>query len=134
MQFFDRAKQKVLARTRLPARERAEVSGKIICARCESSITEADARTAMRGSHEHRFTNPHGIEFRIGCFASAPGCRTTGEPSMEWTWFAGYTWQIENCAHCRAHLGWRFESPGHIFHGLILDRLTELEAPSPARN
>jgi hypothetical protein len=50
---------------------------------------------------------------------------TTGIKTDEFTWFAGYTWQIGVCRKCLSHLGWRFQSMGDYFFGLILDRLTE---------
>jgi len=81
----------------------------------------------MAGEHAHTFTNPHGLRFRIGCFADVTGCLVEGEPTTYWTWFPGYAWQMENCGSCRTHLGWRFRAPQHLFHGLILDRLAEIE-------
>jgi hypothetical protein len=80
----------------------------------------------VAGTHAHTFTNPHGIRFHIGCFADAPGCVASGEPTTYWSWFPGYAWQVENCRSCREHLGWLFEAPDRpAFHGLILDRLRE---------
>jgi peptide methionine sulfoxide reductase MsrB len=42
---------------------------------------------------------------------------------MEFTWFAGYAWQVGICGNCDAHLGWIFTSDPHRFYGLILERL-----------
>ena len=36
------------------------------------------------------------------------GIMAQGEPSAEYSWFPGYTWQIINCADCWTHLGWEF--------------------------
>ena len=94
------------------------------CASCGQVITHQDERIAVQGGHEHRFANPHRIEFHIGCFRQAKGCTQMGERTKEWTWFAGYTWQIALCGKCRTHLGWRFDSPDSGFYGLILNRLT----------
>ncbi|HJZ88769.1 MAG TPA: cereblon family protein [Polyangia bacterium] len=98
----------------------------LACARCRQHITSTSARIAVGGHHEHTRENPHGFQFHIGCFARALGCVAVSEPSLEWTWFPGYAWQIELCTGCAEHLGWRFASSDHHFHGLILDRLVEL--------
>jgi hypothetical protein len=104
--------------------------GYLACARCLAQITTPSARIAVAGSHEHSFRNPEGIQYRIGCFASVTGCLAAGPRSTYWTWFAGHTWQVALCGACRAHLGWQFRSSDRRFHGLILDRLVELEAGS----
>ena len=99
----------------------------LACAACLQPITNAAARTAVAGSHEHTFANPAGFQFRIGCFSRASGCRAVGEPSTHWSWFAGYSWQVEHCSACGEHLGWLFRGEGPAFHGLVLDRLVETE-------
>jgi hypothetical protein len=81
----------------------------------------------MGGAQAHTFTNPYGMRFHIGCFGHVVGCALEGEPTSYWTWFPGYTWQVENCGSCRQHLGWLFRSPTHVFHALILDRLVEMK-------
>jgi hypothetical protein len=87
-------------------------------------ITHPDERIRVQGAHEHTFANPHGLVFRIGCFRSAAGCGYTGLPTMEFTWFRGFTWRIALCANCLINVGWLFASTGGgRFHGLILDRL-----------
>lgn len=32
----------------------------------------------------------------------------TGRPSIEFSWFPGYSWQITLCSACHHHLGWKF--------------------------
>jgi hypothetical protein len=71
----------------------------------------------------HTFANPHGFEFRIACFADAPGCLEVGEESAYRPRLPGFTWQVTLCRQCGEHLGWLFRSPGARFFGLILDRL-----------
>jgi hypothetical protein len=118
--------------------ERAAVGeggGRVLaCAKCLADITTVDARIEVGGHHEHHFTNPDGYKFHIGCFSRAPGCRGSGAPSNEATWFTGYSWQVEGCTQCGEFLGWRYRSGEHRFHGLILARLVELEpgGPSPS--
>jgi hypothetical protein len=102
----------------------------LACAACQEGITTAAARIEVAGAHEHHFTNPQGYKFHIGCFSRAPGCRGSGEPSTEFTWFPGYSWQVEGCARCASFLGWRYRAGDHRFHGLILDKLVELDPPS----
>ncbi len=105
-----------------------EVGGRhLACAACRAGVTTTAARIEVGGSHEHHFTNPDGYRFHIGCFSKAPGCRGSGAFSTEFTWFPGYSWQMEGCGRCGAFLGWRYRSAEHRFHGLILARLVELE-------
>lgn len=78
----------------------------------------------VAGSHAHRFANPSGCVYEIGCFRDAAGCRAVGGPVAEHTWFAGYCWQIALCAQCGGHVGWRYQGGAAVFHGLILERLT----------
>jgi hypothetical protein len=95
------------------------------CAACGHGITDPQARTERGGAHEHRCKNPLGIVFGIGCFARAPGCATRGDGTEEHTWFRGYAWQLAVCRGCARHLGWRFQTSGDDFFGLILSRLEQ---------
>ena len=92
------------------------------CARCARRITDAGARTSVRGKHVHTRVNPGGWVHQFGCFRAAPGAVAAGEPTEEHTWFAGYAWSLAHCARCAAHLGWRFVGEGE-FYGLLLERL-----------
>ena len=81
---------------------------------------------AVQGNHQHRFMNPAGFLYHIGCFAEAVGCLVVGPPSHEYPWFPGLVWRLALCGGCRAHLGWHFRGEGSAgFFGLILDRLHE---------
>ena len=96
----------------------------IVCAACLGTITSPRHRIAMSGAHEHRFMNPAGYLFHIGCFAEAVGCAVVGPPSDEYPWFPGFTWRIACCGHCRVHLGWHFRNADETgFFGLVLARL-----------
>ena len=104
---------------------------RLYCAKCRRLITREDQRIRIQGMHEHVFSNPQGLVFRIGCFATAPGCGHVGAPTEEWTWFPGHQWQIAVCGSCGAHIGWRYISgDGNLFHGLILWSLVS-EASNP---
>jgi len=96
----------------------------LVCARCAHRITSDAHRTTAAGAHTHDKVNPFGLTFRFGCFSRAEGCAVEGTPTLENSWFAGYTWQYALCAACAAHLGWFFAGEGSFF-GLILDRLIE---------
>jgi hypothetical protein len=108
-------------------RERTGAPGALVCAHCGNLVTSRASAIAMAGSHAHTFANPHGFEFRIGCFADAPGCREVGEESAHWTWVPGFTWRVSLCRHCGEHLGWLFRSSDARFFGLILDQLTQAD-------
>jgi len=100
----------------------AEGDAQLLCAACRSHICSDAERIAVAGQHEHEFPNPAGIIYRIGCFSDAAGCTEVGEPTLEWSWFAGFTWRIALCGHCGTHMGWGFGGET-TFYGLIVDRL-----------
>jgi len=95
----------------------------ILCATCGHTITRERERIRILDAHEHRFMNPAGILFHIGCFAHAEGCVSIGAPSADYPWFPGFAWRIALCGGCSDHLGWRFQSPDRAFYGLRVDRL-----------
>ncbi len=100
------------------------------CRSCSAPITHPDALFAMRhGSPFQVFPNPAGLVYELLTARYAVGLSFTGPPTEEFTWFAGYTWQVASCARCGVHLGWRYtavtadEPP--LFYGLLRQRLTE---------
>lgn len=102
----------------------AEVPRFLLCKTCLHRVTAENARTEVQGKHVHVFCNPYGLVFEIGCFGTAPGCAPLGIPSLEFTWFPGYEWQVGVCRGCRTHLGWRYTAVhGGGFFGLILANL-----------
>lgn len=98
---------------------------KVLCRSCGAEITDNSFATNVNDSHEHSFFNPHGYVFQIRCYSAATGCISAGNPSNEFTWFSGYTWQLAVCNKCSAHLGWRFQSDSVSFYGLIRDKISE---------
>ncbi len=108
---------------------RRQTPRRLLCRSCGSPVTGERERVAIGGQHLHHRTNPAGIEFEFGCFVAAPGAETTGEPTSEFSWFAGYTWVYSICRGCGGHLGWFFQDAGPSFHGLILARLVS-EGPA----
>jgi hypothetical protein len=97
----------------------------IVCAHCGNLITTPENITTVDGKHIHRFRNPSGITFEIGCFSSADGCSVLDDSSGETTWFEGFRWSGCLCSNCLSHLGWFYRSGKNVFFGLILDSLVD---------
>ena len=115
------------AQTAVSSADDSESPRVLLCAGCRRVITSTADRIDVNGSHEHVFVNPDNERFLIGCFGNATGLRCVGPSSMEFTWFAGYSWQSELCSGCRAFLGWLYRKGDHRFHGLVLAGLIEIE-------
>lgn len=101
---------------------------RLVCAHCARPITREGARIEVMGLHIHTGTNEEGYQFQLGCFAVAENLRAVSAPTRHWTWFPGYTWQIEICDGCETHLGWLYRRGEHHFHGLVLPRLLREDA------
>ena len=97
----------------------------IFCRACGEMVTSRKEIISVSGTHAHTFFNPAGIVFEVGCFKAARGCIVVGEPTTEFTWFAGHVWSYALCRGCQNHLGWFFEGRDSSFFGLILPRLRE---------
>jgi hypothetical protein len=104
----------------------------ILCARCDHPITTPGARISVLEAHQHRFMNPAGLLFHIGCFARADGCVVIGPASDDYPWFPGFAWRLALCGACAEHLGWHFQAGGQAFYGLRLDRLRAAAGPPAA--
>ncbi len=106
--------------------EQNEENDAILCGTCHFKVTTKSARIQINGQHNHSFFNPAGILFDMGCFKSAEGCLVHGDPTTDFTWFPGYSWNFALCANCFAHLGWYFQgTQGHSFFALIRTKLIE---------
>ncbi len=101
---------------------------RVLCIVCGHRITHTGEGIRVQGSHRHTFANPHGYVFQIGCFRSAPGCRSASPETTDFSWFSDHAWRIQVCGNCSAHLGWGFRSKRYGFYGLILERLAEEES------
>jgi hypothetical protein len=98
----------------------------IFCRFCHAAITTKQQVLHQHGQHQHRFTNPRGLHFLIGCFRAAPGCDIAGPPTAEHCWFEGYTWQLAKCSDCGEHLGWFYQNgEADQFFGLIVEKLAD---------
>jgi hypothetical protein len=95
----------------------------LVCRRCQRLVTTRRQRMEVQGSHAHRFMNPTGFLYEIGCFSEAVGCLSIGPQSTEYPWFQGFAWRCAHCGGCSVQLGWQFRGANTAFFGLILDRL-----------
>lgn len=93
-----------------------------LCAWCLNPVANEDERFQYEGRDEFSFKNPEGLRFEIITFARTIGCRQTGLPTLDHTWFAGHAWSFCNCKECGQHLGWYYIGP-HQFAGLIKNRI-----------
>jgi len=93
-----------------------------LCAWCLNRVASEKDRFFHEGTSEFSFKNPEGIRFNIFTFSRTFGCRQTGVPTLEHTWFPGHAWSYCLCDRCHTHLGWYYSGPSE-FAGLIRDRI-----------
>ncbi len=93
-----------------------------LCAFCHNHVANESDRFRYEGNDQFSFTNPEGIRFQILTFSETCGCRETGLPTLEHTWFPGHAWSYCQCGGCGQHLGWYFAGK-HRFAGLIVVRI-----------
>ena len=101
----------------------------------ESALRCASCDTVISHTHHlfHRdehgiYANPQGHVFEIVTVSSVENLQTHGQATTEFTWFAGYAWQIVSCGTCRRHLGWCFlavhsDTQPAVFWGLLRNQL-----------
>ena len=122
--FFQRLDDEYFEKTILTPQPEKEQ--KIICRACQNFITSSRYKIEIQGRYRHILTNPNGFTFEIGCFSFVSGCVHTGMPTLEYTWFNGYSWQITLCDHCLTHLGWFYQAQNmNPFSALILKNLIQ---------
>ncbi|MDB6060545.1 MAG: hypothetical protein JWM78_648 [Verrucomicrobiaceae bacterium] len=101
----------------------------ILCRFCHAAITTQREELQIDRQHQHRFMNPSGAQFLIGCFKLAPGCDIAGAATGEYTWFKEHTWQFARCSDCGEHLGWFYQkAEDHQFFGLIIEKLVRYQS------
>jgi hypothetical protein len=93
-----------------------------LCALCHNNIAADSARFFYNGTSEFEFTNPAGGRFHVITFSSAGGCRISGNPTLEHTWFNGHQWTLAHCNQCGIQLGWQYAGR-YAFYGLIRTHL-----------
>jgi len=78
------------------------------CSACNSVVTYSDRLVVVSGSMRHGFANPIGVFCDFYTFSSCPGAVAFGTPTEEFSWFAGYFWNLALCKSCNSHLGWHY--------------------------
>ncbi len=101
---------------------RSDPAGDWLCAWCLNRVTNEKHRFQYDGKDEFVFTNPTGVRFEIITFAHTFGCRKSGAPTLEHTWFPSHAWSFCQCDRCGQHLGWFYQGPSE-FVGLIKARI-----------
>ena len=96
--------------------------GDWLCVWCHNRVANESDRFEVGGQNEFSFKNPEGIRFEIIAFRQTYGCRQSGVPTLQHTWFPGYAWSYCQCAECAQHLGWYYTGPNE-FAGLIKARI-----------
>jgi hypothetical protein len=99
----------------------------LLCATCGHPVTKVLEKVKIRGRHDYTFTNL-GYPIQLGCFRNAPGCIGSGGISHGYSWFRGYTWQIQLCKNCLSQLGWIYMSEHDRFYALVFKMLREEES------
>ena len=107
------------------ALDAGEVDGEIRCAVCRVIVTRPELAMRHEGRERHEFQNPAGFRFEVALFREAR-CVAPDPPTFEFTWFAGYAWQLAFCGNCGGQLGWYYSGGDGEFYGLIVDRLLGL--------
>ncbi|MBN1102870.1 MAG: hypothetical protein JXL84_05580, partial [Deltaproteobacteria bacterium] len=69
---------------------------RLVCASCGHPICQVAEGIKVRGRHHHDFPYYGGI-VRLGCYRNAPGCVGVDRVSNGYSWFRGYSWQIQLC-------------------------------------
>ncbi len=91
---------------------------------CCHLVTRVLEKVDIRGRHHHDFPY-YGNMVRLGCYRHAPGCIGVQGISNGYSWFRGYSWQIQLCCNCYAQLGWKYMSQDDSFYGLAFKLLRE---------
>jgi hypothetical protein len=97
---------------------------RLVCASCGHLVTRVSEKIDFRGRHNHDFPY-YGSIVRLGCYRNAPGCVGVERISNGYSWFRGYSWQIQLCRNCYTQLGWKYMSQDDSFYGLVFKMLRE---------
>ena len=97
---------------------------RLVCASCGHLVTTVSEKMDVRGRHHYDFPY-YGHLVRLGCYRNAPGCVGVERISNGYSWFRGYSWQIQLCQNCYTQLGWKYMSQEDSFYGLVFKLLRE---------
>ena len=78
----------------------ADAEGDWLCAWCLNRVANETDRFAFNGEDQFTFSNPQGIRFEIFTFSQTLGCRQSGAPTLDNTWFPGHAWSYCQCDRC----------------------------------
>ena len=98
----------------------------LICSGCGHPVTTVSEQIKVRGRHNHAFRYYDDI-VQLGCFRIAEGCVGVQGISQGYSWFRGYSWQIQVCGNCYTQLGWKYMSEDDSFYGLVFKMLREVD-------
>ncbi|KAJ6640313.1 Protein cereblon [Pseudolycoriella hygida] len=82
-----------------------------ICKHCNNRLANINMSFAMsKQGVQSSYCNPSGFIHETNTVYSTlhNAVYVTGRPSIEFSWFPGYSWQITLCSSCHHHLGWKF--------------------------
>ena len=108
------------------AEDNPRLENKLLCAACGHPATSVSESIEFRGRHDHVFQY-FGEVVYLGCYRNAPGCVGVQRISKGYSWFRGYTWQIQVCRNCYSQLGWKYVSQDDAFYALVFKLLREEE-------
>lgn len=95
-----------------------------LCALCLEKIASDKDRFYFQGKSEFQFINPGGYHYDLITFSQTFSCIATTPPTLQYTWFKGYSWSICQCNSCNSHLGWKYINE-LTFYGLIREQLVK---------
>ncbi|MEE2904697.1 MAG: cereblon family protein [Myxococcota bacterium] len=96
----------------------------VYCARCRQQLADTSSIFSLAGQPTHNaFANPAGFLRVVITFESVRNYTEEGHVTKDFTWFAGYSWQVIYCQSCKSHLGWKYHSntqgTPNLFYGLL---------------
>jgi hypothetical protein len=123
----EKPRKNVHARTK--ARTEETPPRRYRCRACLTPLCTREDDLPVGGALLHEEVNPGGFRHLFLTVARCAHVRSVGEPTLEHTWFPGYTWEVILCEGCGAALGWCYcavdrRSPAR-FYGLIVDAILE---------
>ena len=96
----------------------------IRCAWCRQELSDTASIFSLWGQSTHSaFANPNGQLKVVITFQQVRNYLADSYVTDDFTWFAGYSWQIIYCNTCKAHIGWKYHSIENrkpaMFYGLL---------------
>lgn len=101
----------------------------LVCVACSAKITKPSLVSAIGAFDAYRVVfNPAGLIYQLVTVLDAKSLNLVGPSSGEFSWYPGYAWRSCECAGCRQHMGWFFETVKsdsvRTFFGLIRKHLS----------